>query len=151
MEYLPELNRAITGQPQNWSLDVFLPDGTCNVTGEMDNHGNCDVSPIILSDANFTDLKNNPFVGSVQHIFSTSSGPVTNYCPVAKYVLTHQDGYFYHIENITSLVYPDYCVPETGPSPYPVPEFGQIVDISLAIGVLIAVVTVAVINLRLKK
>ena len=43
MEYLPGQSHNITSTPQNWSFDVFLPDGTCNVSGHMDNHGNCDV------------------------------------------------------------------------------------------------------------
>lgn len=123
MEYLPSQNRNITGAPQNWSFDVFLPDGTCNVSGHMDNQGNCSAGPKILFDKNFTAFKMNPFVGSVQNIFSTSSGPVSNYCPIALYTLTHQDGYFYKVQNITNLVYPDYCTSETGPNPYPVPEF----------------------------
>lgn len=140
MEYLPGQQHNITGAPQNWSFDIFLPDGTCNVSGSMDNQGNCNVSPKILSDKNFTALKNNPFVGSVQNIFSTSSGPIINYCPVALYTLTHQDGYFYKVQNITNLIYPDYCVSETGPNPFPVPEFPQVLSIILAISVFSAII-----------
>lgn len=140
MEYLPGQNHNITGAPQNWSFTIIDPDGTCNITGHLDNQGNCNVQSKILSDKNFTALKSSPFIGTVKDIFSTSSGPLTNYCPIALANLVHQDGYFDKIKNVTNLIYPDYCTKETGPNPFPVPEFAQVVTIVAAIGVLSAIV-----------
>lgn len=99
---------------------------------------------VILSPDNLTAIKNNVAFftacgdfnnGLCQPPVLTTANPNSNYCPLAKFILTNQDGYLSKLYNQTSgkdltpLVYPNYCFVETGsnpvngqgPSPNPVP------------------------------
>ena len=131
----------------SWSFDIFMPDGTCNIKGHMDNQGNCDVSQVKLSVPNYTHLQQNPGVFSVENIANTGS-PNVNYCPIGMFTLLHEDGYLYKVFNnqtgldLTDYMYPSFCYSETGANPWnghsvvPVPEFPQVGIIVLAIAVL---------------
>lgn len=124
----------------SWVFNMFMPDGKCNVSGTMDtSSGNCNVKSLQLSDDNMTQLKMNPGVFAIRDIGNTAS-PNINYCPVGLFSVLHEDGYFYKVKNVTNYMYPDFCIKETGPNPFPVPEFGMITGIVAAIAVLSVIV-----------
>lgn len=119
---LRTLNPQSNTQP-NYSFTIILPNNTsAHITG-------------ILSNSNYTALKNNIATMAVINIVPTNSPANLNYCPVALAILNGQDGYLNLVYNttrnldLTPMIYPDYCFVETGPNPIdgngiiPVPEF----------------------------
>ena len=76
---------------------------------------------------------------SVENIQQTSNPVNTNYCPLAYSTVTHEDGYFYKIQNVLNLVFPNYCYQELGS--VTIPEFPSsllILIIPIGIGILIS-------------
>lgn len=119
-----------------WIFNMFMPDGTCNQHGTINpTDGTCNVKQLQLSDDNMTQLRMNPGVFAIRDIGNTAS-PNINYCPVGLFSVLHEDGYFYKVKNVTNYMYPDFCIKETGPNPFPVPEFGSIAG-SIFIGAVI--------------
>lgn len=107
----------------SWTFNMFMPDGICNVKGMMNpTDGTCNVKPLQLSDGNMTLLKMNPGVFAIRDIGNVNDANI-NYCPVGLSSVLHEDGYFYKVKNVTNYMYPDFCIKETGPNPFPVPEF----------------------------
>jgi hypothetical protein len=129
-----------------------------HVTMFLPNNGAATIDGIYSPD-NYTHLQNNIAVISVQNIYSTTSTPTLNYCPTSEYILENQgtptylnkfyDGTPNDASDLTSLIYLPYCYAETGPNPIngdsiiPVPEFGSILVVTLAIAVLSMVVFTA--------
>ena len=121
--FSPKLNQIPTTGSPNWSFDIFMATNACNIKGTMDNQGNCSVPSVIVSDDNYTNIKNNVGVESLENIHTVSSSPNTNYCPLGLFTLNNQDGYLYKVYNnqtgldLTAFMYPSYCYPETGKNP----------------------------------
>ena len=144
-EYSPELNEKTPKESTSihWANDIFLPSGECNFVGSINPiNGECTAPAIILDDKNQTALKNNVAVMAVKNIHTTSAPVTSNYCPVAKFVLLGQGDYIpKRIPfNMTGFVYPSYCYGETGPSPFPVPEFKQTASIFVISTIIITLV-----------
>lgn len=124
----PQERNQIFSQTQNFQLGnninyqfsiIITPTGTKETN-------------VILSQDNYTALKNNVAFftacgtfnnGLCQPPITTTASPTSNYCPLAKLILTNQDGYLSKLYNqtshldLTSFVYPVYCHSETGPNP----------------------------------
>ena len=119
----------------NWSMDIHGPNWTCNITGKTLNNGDCSAPSIVLSNDDLNNLRNNISVLAVKNI-QMSGMPAQNYCPVAIWTWSTQDDVFKTKYN-ESLVVPSYC------NSTPVPEFGPVASIVLAIAVMSMVVFVA--------
>jgi predicted secreted protein with PEFG-CTERM motif len=130
---------AQTTSAPNWMMFVILPTGSCNITGQLNPDGSCTAPDIVLSDDNMTNFKHNVAFITVRDIHTTANKPTTNYCPLAQNVWDNQDGYLSKLNRLHDYVVPKYCEPEL--HPIPIPEFGQLSAIILAISI-ISIVTV---------
>lgn len=124
------------------SINIYAPDGTCNITGIINTDGSCSIPSMVVSAADYNSLTMDPFVGAVpaSQTFPTQAQPTTTFCQIANWIILNEDGYFANIVNETSLIDPPYC---NGP-PVPVPEFGMldIITLGVAMAALAAVTTV---------
>lgn len=113
LAYLPQMNAVPPATKPNWHVEIHLPQNSGQVLDK------------IISDDNFTALKNNIAVMAVVNIFTTTASTTSNYCPMAINILTNQGvpEYLAHFYNktkgldMTSLIYPIYCHIETGANP----------------------------------
>ncbi len=114
-QYVPSNNTApSTVTAPNYHVEIHLPqNGAMIIMG-------------ILSNGNFTHLKENIATMAVENIYTTTELPSLNYCPVAKYILDNQDGYYKRIANLTQYVLPVWCYKEVYPA---VPEFPTLTSI----------------------
>jgi len=109
----------------NTQFNLILPDGT-----ERDN--------VILSYNNFSQLKQNVGIFTVYHPTQTTSNATIGYCPLAKLIHEHEDGYnnmnvgSSNIFNYT--IPPAWCDPEL--NPVKVPEFGSMAALILIISII---------------
>jgi hypothetical protein len=133
-----------TTTPPNWNFDVFMPDGTCNITGVITNIGGCTSNSIILSNDNFTALKNNVAIMTVLNIHTVHPVKTQNYCPLAEFTLLHEDGYSYKIKGLEQYVLPNYCVVEL----HGVPEFSHVLTMAF-VASMISVIAITT-RLRIK-
>lgn len=127
----------------NKQMDIFLPDGSCNLSGRIQSDGSCNIGSIILTIDNYTRLQNNVAFMAVVNIKDTNAGENVPYCKLAQGIWNGQtDTYQKKLENVTQFVVPNSCISELG-SAYKVPEFGAVASIVLAISVMSMVVFVA--------
>jgi|SRR6185312_7447341 len=121
----------------NWSMDIIAPNNTCNIKGTIiGSTGGCTYSSIVLTQADFDLLKQNPSVLAVVRI-QQSGMPSQDYCPVALWTWASQDDSFKAKYNET-LVVPQKCL-------NPVPEFP-----TAEVAMIIAFITSCVLVMRYK-
>lgn len=140
-----------TSTSLNWQFNAMLPDGTCNITGIQLAGGGCSAPMVVLSSSNYTLAEQAPVLEAMENIAQTGSNPTTGYCPFGYYTLTHQGTDINLLYNATSgldltgFVYPPQCYIETGPNPIDnngattVPEFGDMVNVLLFVGIIITI------------
>lgn len=120
----------------DYMFNIFLPDGTCNITGHMMSDGSCNVPELVLDESNYTALKNNVAFMTVLSQ-QTTAKPTTNYCPLAQNIWDHQtpdyQAKLLSPTNLFDKVIPPYCDQELGK---PIPEFGSFGAVILAISVI---------------
>lgn len=96
----------------NTQFDLFMPDSA-------------KINGTVLSPDNFSRLQKNVGVFTVYQPHATSQAPTTGYCPMAKFIHEHEDGYNgTHVGNTTiynATIPPKWCEPELDPSS--IPEF----------------------------
>ena len=127
---------------QNVQFNVLMPDFTCNITGQTNpSDGSCNAKSLIVSSGNWTNTMQDVAAMTVRDIQSTSNPVNSNFCPLAYFTVTHEDGYFYIIQNVLDKVFPNYCYQELGS--VTIPEFPQTMGIVLAIAVLSLIVFTA--------
>lgn len=144
-EYIPEQNELVPGTHPNWSMNAFMPDGSCNMKGLIiPTNGNCSVGPIVLSDDNMTNFKKDVAFMAVRDIHTTTEKVTTNFCPLAQYSWDHQtESYQYkltHPANLTKYVIPDWCQAELHPDIIKIPEFPLIAEFTIIISIMFVVV-----------
>ncbi|MDE1828604.1 MAG: PEFG-CTERM sorting domain-containing protein [Candidatus Micrarchaeota archaeon] len=119
----------------NQVMDIFLPDGTCNLTGKIQTDGSCSSPSIVLSIDNYTRLQNNVAFMAVLNIADTSSTENVSYCKLAQGIYNGQTAeYQKKLVNVTQFVVPNDCMGELG-SLFHVPEFGMIAALVLVIAI----------------
>lgn len=124
------------------SIEIFAPDGICDITGTINTDGSCTTPSMVVSAATYNNLTMDPAIMAIppNDIQPTQAAPTTTFCQIANWIILNEDGYYSNIANETALVDPPYC---NGP-PLPVPEFGPLdmITLGIAIAALSAVSTI---------
>lgn len=127
------------------SLDIFMPDGTCNIQGVLNPDGTCSYPTMIISAVDFQTLKGNPAIMAVTNIQAIQGKPSVDYCTLTNWIVISEDGYWNSVSKFADLINPPYCH-----GPHPVPEYGQTVAIVLASVITIGVILSARSGLKVK-
>lgn len=142
----PQLNKngTFAVDNSNKAFTIILPDGSCNLVGQLDkSSGICDKPQIVLSASDFVRLQHDVAFMAVINIADTSGGTNADFCPLANFIWAGQTADYQQKllvpTNLYNLVVPVDC--QT--SPPPVPEFGPIAAIVMAIATLSVVVVAA--------
>lgn len=124
---------ALTQDNSNRVMDIFLPDGTCNLGGHIQSNGKCNFPSIILTASDYIRLQNDVAFMAVLNIADTTSNTNADFCPLARAIWDGQTtDYQQKLLDKYNLVVPVDC--QTSPPPVVVPEFGAFAAVALVIG-----------------
>lgn len=143
--YIPKLGPSFGIDNSNRVMDIFLPDGTCNLGGIIQSNGQCSFPSIILTSSDFVRLQNDPAFMAVLNISDTTTSNNADFCPLANIIWNGQTASYQQKllvpTNLYNLVVPVDC--QSSPPPVVVPEFGPIAALILVIAL---VSTIAISN-----